>query len=212
MIYRATEIIGDVRLAIDQNRHDQRLLPEEDEATLDLDTLIRSKIEEAAREVGMAAPAHLLGAGHRLDEAVYRRPDGSGYLILPEDFMRLISFRMSDWERSVHTAIGVDDPLYGVQSSRYRGLRGNPQKPVVAVTLKPEGRVLEFWSSKDDDAWPVEAGYLPWPRLDHGGGIDISERCYGAVVNKTAALVAATLGAGELSSWLEERTKQNLGI
>ena len=40
-------------------------------------------------------------------------------------------------------AISADDPLYDLQSSRYKGIRGNVQKPVCAVVNRAEGKVLE---------------------------------------------------------------------
>lgn len=194
MIYRTERIKADVRRAMDENMADSELIGEGDRETLELDALILSKIEEAARRVELEAPAHLLEEGHKFGEDVFIDGEGRGWTFLPDDFMRLISFRMSDWECTLYGTITPEDPLYEKQSSRYRGVRGNPQKPVCAIVNRPEGKALEFYSCRDREAHAERATYLPYPKIDADGGIDICERCYDAVVNMTASLVLAVYG------------------
>lgn len=198
MVYEKGEIIRDVRRAIDMNSRDERLLSIEDEDTLELEELICSKIEDGVRIVELEAPAHLLESGHDMvragENAVFMGDDGKGFLLLPKDFMRLVAFRMSDWKRTVFEAISEGDPRYLQQSSRWPGICGNPEKPVVAIVRRSEGMVLEFYSCRDPEAVLVQATYIPRPRLDKGGRIDISEGCYRAAVCKIAALVLASYG------------------
>ena len=94
-------------------------------------------------------------------------------------------------------AISADDPLYDLQSSRYKGIRGNVQKPVCAIVNRAEGKALEFYSCNSEDAYVKRASYIPYPEIDEDDGIDISERCYTAVVYMTAALVLTAYGASE---------------
>lgn len=200
MIYKLTEIARDVRIAIDQNMTSEQLLATDDIETLSLEDIIRSKIVEAVRRVETAAPVHFLEEGHDFGDAVYWGDLESGWVLLPDDFMRLIAFRMSDWERTVYAAISVDDPLYAKQSSRYKGIRGNVQKPVCAVVNRAEGKALEFYSCNSEDAFVSRASYLPYPHIDEDDGIDISERCYTAVVYTVAALVLTTYGEADKAS------------
>lgn len=207
MIYKLTEIARDVRIAIDQNMTSEQLIATDDIETLSLEDIIRSKIVEAVRRVETAAPVHFLEEGHDFGDAVYWGDLESGWVLLPDDFMRLIAFRMSDWERTVYAAISVDDPLYAKQSSRYKGIRGNVQKPVCAVVNRAEGKALEFYSCNSKDAYVSRASYLPYPHIDEDDGIDISERCYTAVVYTVAALVLTTYGEADKASALTELAK-----
>lgn len=211
MIYQIQDIERDVRIALDENDVSTQLVQMGDVDTLALNDIIRSKIVEAVRRVELAAPAHLLEEGHDFSSGIYWNGDGSGWVLLPDDFMRLIAFRMSDWERTVYEAISVDDPLYAKQSSRYKGIRGNVQKPVCAIVNRAEGKALEFYACKDNTAMIVRAGYLPYPSIDANDGIDISQRCYEAVIYTIAASVAATYGDSVKTTNLNELSKTLIG-
>lgn len=207
MIYQVPDLVRDVRVAMDQNMTGEQLLSEGDMETLALEDIIRSKIEEGVRRVETGAPVHFLEEGHEFGEAVFWGERESGWVLLPDDFMRLIAFRMSDWERTVYAAISTNTPDYGKQSSRYKGIRGNVQKPVCAIVNRPEGKALEFYSCKSEGASVAVATYLPYPRIDKLDGIDISERCYPAVVYTVAALTLNTYGETEKASALIELAK-----
>lgn len=97
MVYKIEVVEQDVRIAIDENKTSEQLISDEDIDTLSLNEVIRSKIEEAVRRVETSAPVYLLEEGHEFGEAVYWEDNGSGWVLLPDDFMRLIAFRMSDW-------------------------------------------------------------------------------------------------------------------
>lgn len=194
MVYQVEGILRDVRVALDQNRRSGALLAMGDETALSLDEVIRSKICEGVRRVHMAAPVHMLEPGHRFGQEDYRSADGSGYVPLPDDFMRLVMFRRSDWSCAVYEAITAADVEYQYQSSRFKGLRGTPQRPVCAVVQRPTGNVLEYYSSKDDTAQITAAVYVPYPKIDAQGGVEISEPCYDSVVDEVAKLTAAVFG------------------
>lgn len=210
MVYNIETISQDVRIAIDENKISEQLISDEDIDTLSLSEIIRSKIEEAVRRVETTAPTFLLEEGHDFGDSVFWEENGSGWTLLPDDFMRLITFRMSDWERTCYNAISVDDPLYDLQSSRYKGVRGNVQKPVCAVVNRAEGKALEFYSCNSTDAYVKRATYLPYPKIDEDDGIDISERCYTAVVYTTAALVLTDYGANDRAEQLNALAKSIL--
>lgn len=210
MIYKLAEIAREVRIAIDQNMTSDQLIATGDIETLSLEEIIRSKIVEAVRRVEISAPVQFLEEGHDFADAVYWTDLESGWILLPDDFMRLIAFRMSDWERTVYAAISVDDPLYQKQSSRYKGIRGNVHKPVCAIVNRAEGKALEFYSCNSEEAYVSRASYLPYPHVDEDDGIDISEKCYTSVIYTVAALVLTTYGEADKASALTELAKSIL--
>lgn len=210
MVYKILQISRDVRIAIDENKTSEQLLAEEDVDTLSLDEIIRSKILEAVRRVHTDAPPYMLEGGHHFGDAIYWESLNSGWVILPRDFMRLIVFRMTDWERPVYTAIDTYNPDYEKQSSRFRGIRGTTQKPVCVIAIRPEGRVLEFYSCKSENAQVAQAVYAPLPFIDADGGIDICPRCYESIVYMAAALVCTTLSEGDKAAAFTELAKSAL--
>ena len=210
MIVQATQMAKAVRVAIDMNKGSEPLLNEENCDTLTLDEIIYSKLADAVRLVESEAPLSLLESGHDFGECdTYIGEDGKGFIILPNDFMRLISFRMSDWRRTVCETISESAPEYALQSSRFKGICGSPEKPVVAIVRRSEGLVLEFYSCRDNSATVAQAAYLPYPRIDMDGGIDVAEGCYRAAVYRTASLALASVGE-QLSTTMLEISKSLL--
>lgn len=206
-LYAVEGIVEDVRIAIDENRTGAQLITDEDIDTLSLDEIIRSKIAEAARRVISEAPVNLIDSGLVMSGTVTRRKASqSGWILLNDDFMRLIIFKMSDWERPVYEAISAQDPRYAMQFSRYAGIRGTAQQPVVAITRRAEGLALEFFPFTTD-AGIEQALYFPYPKIDTDGGINIPEHCYRAVIYQAAALTLSAVkeanAAGVLQSLCE---------
>lgn len=197
----------DVRICLDQNMTSEQLLQDDDVDTLTLDDIVRSKILEAVVRVHSNAPTYLLEEGHNFGDAVFWGDLESGWVLLPQDFMRLIVFEMSDWERAVFLAISPTDPEYAIQRQRIKALRGTAQKPVCVITTRPEGRALEFYSCKSEEAYVRRGQYLPYPKIDNSGGIDICERCYKAVLYAAAALVSITMGESAKATSLFDISK-----
>ncbi len=207
MIYNIDKIMEDVRVCIDQNMTSEALVESGDIDPLALDEIIKSKILEAIQRVHMEAPPYLLENGHNFGDAVYWKEMESGWVLLPSDFMRLVVFEMDDWEQAVYTAISVDDPDYEKQRSRFKGIRGTAQKPVCVLAIRPEGKVLEFYSCKSTDAQVSRAMYIPYPVIDDDGGVDVSERCYNAVVYTAAGLTLMTCGEANQATALSDLAK-----
>lgn len=212
-VYPLDKITKDVRVALDQNMSSAALIEIGDVDTLSLDEIIRSKILDAVRRIHSDAPPHLIDGGYNFGDAVYWNDDGrenSGWVLLPEDFMRFVVFMMDDWERPAFSAIDVNNPLYARQSSRFKGIRGTPQKPVCAVSVRPEGRVLEFFSCNSEEAHVSRAVYLPYPKIDKYGAVEICSRCYDAIVYTVAALTLMTYGDPDKGNLFNELAKSSL--
>lgn len=186
MIYTKEKIAADVRRLMNANQQRQPIAGMECHAQLRLDEIIERLMPEAAKDAMLQAPLCDLEQGHTFGEAVHWGHRCNGWVLLPDDFLRLVCFKMSDWDVAVYRAVYADDPLYYLQYSPFESLRGCPQKPVCALVNRPEGQALEFFSCADRDAWVERAQYVPMPAYDAHGGIDISSRCY----DKAAALCA----------------------
>lgn len=168
MLYHLSEICRDVRIALRQNAQSHPLADIGDIDTLMLDELIASKVEEASRQVLVEAPLGDLEEGFPFDaEVVWQRMPAHrwGYVLLPDNYLRLVCFRMSDWNRAA-TIITQDDPRYRWQQSRFPGICGNPQNPIAVEVTYPIGRVLEFYScGLESCAHVTHARYIPIPHL-----------------------------------------------
>ena len=217
MIVQLDDILRDVRVCIDHNMNSQQLIDDGDIDTISMDDIIKSKVLDAVRMVEMTAPMHLLEGGHTFvydgenDEGgVYWGKDNAGWVLLPDDFMRLVVFEMSDWERPCFEAIGPDDGAYHLQRSSIAGVRGNWQRPVCAIVTRPEGKVLEFYSCKDEEATVTRAVYIPFPSFDDTGGVDLCKRCYGSIVYMIAGLTLATYGEDNQSTNMMNLSKSVL--
>lgn len=205
MEYNVSDIVLEAKVALDENVDSSALSGLGDVDTLKLDEIVESKVVDAARIIETNAPAHLLDSGKAFGESIGwdGQPGyGAGYIHLPDDFMRLVCFQMSDWDYAVTLAITEDSPQYQMQRSRFAGVRGNPQKPVVAITSQPIGLVLEFFSCySGENAFIKKARYIPMPRI-RNGKIELCEKLRRAVVYYTAYLAALSLGDGDAAAAL----------
>ena len=209
MNYSVDTLVREARIAIDQNNNSTPLAALGDIDTLTLDEIIRSKVEDAARLVEESAAHYLLDAGKSFGGSVLWESEpgyGAGKINLPSDFMRLVTFRMSDWYLPVTEAITETDPLYPMQASRYAGVRGNPQQPVVAITHSDTGQVLEFYGVQVS-----VARYLALPKIN-GGYIDLCPKLVRAVVYRLASMTCAIIGASDLSAMLLGTSNEMAGI
>lgn len=200
MKYQVKDIIRDVRVALDQNMSSAQLMELGDVDTLSLEEIIHSKIEESVRTIVLAAPVRMLGSGLPFGESIAwngQEGQSSGYILLPDDFLRLIAFQMSDWSRAVYDAIEPTDSRYALQSSRFPGVRGCPQKPVVAIVNRSIGLTLEFYSCNGGKGVSIkQALYIPKPK-EELGAIHIPHLLKEAVVYFAAYLVAMAVQHSE---------------
>ena len=212
MVFEVSDIIRDVRVAIDNNDTSLQM-PNNliDIDTLTLEQIIESKVADAARVVESTAPFYLLDSGKAFGDSIGWDGEagyGSGHIHLPDDFLRLVTFQMSDWSYPVSEVITEEDEEYAMQRSRYAGIKGSPQKPVVAVVQQPIGLVLEFYSCySGENAYIKRARYIPIPRVIDGG-IDLCEKLRPAIVYYTAYMVALSIKDGDLATAMLNQSKE----
>jgi hypothetical protein len=198
-------------VAIDLNCKSSPLTELGDLDALGIDDIIASKIVEGIVSVERTAPLWMLDATESMANMTITWEDdrNSGSVGLPEDFLRLVKFRMSDWNVGVTEAIDAESPLYIRQRSKY--VCGNPERPVCAIVRNSTGHRLEFYSCSSKNATVAEALYRPYPVIDKNGGVYISTLCYKAVINYIAGLTLATVGETERAKELYEMSASILG-
>lgn len=152
---------------------------------LQLRELVRQLLPEAAAKAVMEAPRAILDDFSHFGESIGRLGKGAGYVMLPDDFLRLVSFRMSDWLCSVTEPAEEGSALYRLQSSPCPGVRGQWHRPVCRITQRSVGRVLEFYSCRSEEAEVVEANYIAKPTFDASGYMRLPAACLAATINLT---------------------------
>lgn len=203
-----------VKVVMDRNMDSTPLETIGDVDTLAVNDIIKQAIPNAARIVEQAAPFHLLGRGEPFSGTVYWPGEigvGSGHIQLPDDFLRLVCFQMSDWVRPASEVITMDDPRYAMQQSEFCGIKGNPHNPIVAIVPWSTGLELEFYSCTAGDTVTVRrARYLPMPKVKGQGDaatVNISEKLQDPIVYYAAALAATSLGLSDLATNLINHSK-----
>lgn len=118
---------------------------------IDSVAFIEEFLDAAAEKILLTAPLHMIPPDDFSDQNQNARSDGSGYIALPSDFLRLSSFQMTEWDRPVVKAIGTEHPLYNLQKNNVT--RGKPSKPVCVIRY-----LLSDYSSGDGQGY-VTPGY-----------------------------------------------------
>ena len=200
--YAVADLVREVKIVLDENRTTTSLVEEGDEDALTLNEIISAQLPIAAQIVETEAPLYMLGGGEALATSISwgvgSVGKGRGMVVLPDNFLRLVCFQMSDWERPVTEVIDGNSPKYAQQFSRHKGLRGSPQSPVAAIINTPAGLTLEFFSCEQGESISVlRARYVPRPIITEKHEIKLCEKLKRSIVYYTAHLVEIIHGEAE---------------
>ena len=219
MLYPVDDIVRQVKILLDQNQEEHPIIVEEDN-TLELKDIILQKILHAARHLLETSDVSLIdyGKSDTTISPVEISEIGWGELsawkfAVPDDYLRLLTLRMSDWRRSVHTAIPFESAEYSQLQSSSIGITGNPERPFVAECQRigtrnnavAEWRELEVYTSATGEV--VDFRYCPIPvyeenETDHSLYLNFPEKLYRLLLYQTGSLVAATYKDAALSQLL----------
>lgn len=97
-------------------------------------------------------------------------PLGTGYIVLPEDFYSLVSFKMRGWQVASETLIPSSDPIARVQANEYT--RGNFVRPVCVLSNKT------IKSRVDDNFIYTQKDVLEYYSVTVGSVQEIEEALY----------------------------------
>ena len=113
-----------------------------------LDLYINGLLDESAKHILQTAPKHILPITKSTNTATQINSGKTGYVTVPEGFLRLHSFKMTEWERDVNEFITPEDKRYRQQANVY--VRGGTAKPVLVMTQRVISntvtRVFEYYS------------------------------------------------------------------
>lgn len=133
------------------------------------DSIIAELLDESALEILLKAPFYRLNistsdvtakANTSTKNKVLMTPSGTievankadnqtGTIVLPDDFLRIVSLKMSDWEQPVTELAIQGDELARMQSNKH--LRGSVVKPVGVLSKTNAGYQINYYSSSTHD-------------------------------------------------------------
>ena len=148
-------LINMVKIKLDE------LIPEGEGVIYDLETspnisnpydlYINGLLDEAALNVLQIAPKEILKPKNAAIATGTQYDANTGYVVVPADYVRLHSFKMSNWAREVEEPITKADPLYKLQGNAF--VRGGTKKPILVLNYKVISsvvtKILEYYSVVD---------------------------------------------------------------
>lgn len=200
-----------VRIVLDENSVVPQVNGVSSIDALSIDDMINDSLPRAFRVVLMNADQRLLGNGTDLiknDDEETKSPlnvitanNGVtfGQVILPDDFLRLLSVKLDSWYYAVGSASPRGDEEYVVQHSPVRSLVATSDRPKAVIT--PDGTQIELFPAMNNDTLTTFR-YISSPD-DNATTYDISDKLYASVIYTCASLVCATLGEFEKSKTFE---------
>ena len=148
--------------------------------------LIIDLIPDAARVVLNSAPLSAVDEYRSLRDLPVEKRGSQTLLRLPDDFLRLVCFKMNGTER------GVTEPLaFGGEEYMLRAAGSTRRsRPAVAISHAGAEKTLEIFG--DCGAVAERLDYLAVPAID-GQHIDLPPGLFGDVCAKTAEMVTAII-------------------
>lgn len=150
--YAVSDLVKEVKVLLDRNQESAGLLTPDDTDTLSQAELIESKIVDAARIILSDAPEDMVEGTLCTNEVTWTDSNGYyvGKMVLPTDMLRILSVKAEDWTRSA-TIISESDDAYKYQNCKF-GIRGNPERPIAAIVHTTNGKSIELYTSKKQNA------------------------------------------------------------
>lgn len=150
--YAVSDLVKEVKVLLDRNQESAGLLTPDDTDTLSQAELIESKIVDAASIILSDAPEDMVEGTAYTNAVTWEDSNGYyvGKMILPIDMLRILSVKAEDWTRSA-TIISESDDAYKYQNCKY-GVRGNPERPIAAIVHTTNGKSIELYTSKKQNA------------------------------------------------------------
>lgn len=208
------DLIRDVRIALDENA-DQSSYIQSNSDNLELDDIISAKLPEAARDVTETAPVEMLEPVRMAtelisgdepivdtdDEFIYTEEgdlivaesENTGLLTIPDDFLRIVSLKLFEWNRSVTAIAGEGSDIDMMQNNHYT--QGTRMKPVCVFAHDENGkRVIKFFGM---GTGVEKALYVPIPIVQEDGTLPISRLLRQSIIRRAAGLVLLSRGETE---------------
>lgn len=213
-----SEIVSNVRSILDLNASSSGM---ESMGTLTVEDIIRDRLPASARFICLKAPTSMLGEGETSTLSAKRlSTDKDGDFVrydtiriaLPDDFLRLITFKMSHWSRAVGYLMPESSAEYKMMQSKYAGIRGDAENPKAAIVIDELGdRAIECTGCGEDVLKVSRFRYLSDPRIDSSDNIQIPKLLVNAIEYYTAYLTAIALSMGDVAQSLMQTAMSMIG-
>lgn len=195
--YAVSDLVKEVKVLLDRNQESAGLLAPSDSDTLSQAELIESKIVDAARIILSDAPEV---EGTSCKNAV-TWTDSNGYyvgkMVLPTDMLRILSVKAEGWNRPAEI-ISESDDAYKYQNCKY-GVRGNPERPIAAIVHTANGKSIELYTSKKQDA-TLAFIYVQVPSITTEQKISLPSVLKDAILYMAGYLTCISLGDTDTAS------------
>ena len=184
MVYKSVDnIVTDVKVCFDEiGLNDSEFLTDTDNT--EMNAIIESKIIDALRFVNLHADAGYLEP--TVIDANVTAENGVVDYPLPEDFLRMLYAKLSDWLHVVTVPIFYTEKEYATLKNPIT--TGYPDNPKVAITANKH---LELYTTKSSDA-KLTFGYIGEAKPNNNNEWPIPEKVYRGVVYYIAGLTLLT--------------------
>jgi hypothetical protein len=121
-------------------------IPEQSVDT-DLQTFIKPFIEDHINDFLLIAPTSIIPNFIKKDTNLTVSPISykGGYFTLPNDYLKLISFKLEEWERKLYyeDLIDEDNPRRKLQDNKFTS--GKTSRPVICIEYLDGKQCLAYW-------------------------------------------------------------------
>ena len=198
--YAVSDLVKEVNVLLDRNQESAGLLAPSDSDTLSQAELIESKIVDAARIILSDAPEDMV-EGTSCTNDVTWTDDSNGYyvgkMVLPTDMLRILSVKAEGWNRPAEI-ISESDDAYKYQNCKY-GVRGNPERPIAAIVHTANGKSIELYTSKKQDA-TLAFIYVQVPSITTEQKISLPSVLKDSILYMAGYLTCVSLGDTDTAS------------
>jgi len=105
-----------------------------------IDLYINALLDESAKHILQTAPRHVIKpTDGRAAAPVFVAQSTVGYIYLPDDYLRFLSFKIASWLQEVNELKTTEDSSYKLQ--KYSFTRGGIAKPEVFINSKTKTNV-----------------------------------------------------------------------
>ncbi len=197
--YAVSDLVKEVKVLLDRNQESAGLLAPSDSDTLSQAELIESKIVDAARIILSDAPEDMVEGTSCTNAVTWTDSNGCyvGNMVLPTDMLRILSVKADDWNRPAEI-ISESDEAYKYQNCKF-GVRGNPERPIAAIVHTANGKSIELYTSKKQDA-TLAFIYVQVPSITTEQKISLPSVLKDAILYMAGYLTCISLGDTDTAS------------
>jgi len=141
-----------------------------------VDNIIDSLLDECAVEILLMAPFNRIDVTQAATSVHITQSNvnpTTGLIEVPDDFLRLVSLKMSDWQRDVTELSIKGDELSRRQSNKF--LRAGVSRPVGVLAKNDKGMYIEYYSTFEQEHKLVDFSYIARKTAEQIDNIQIIE-------------------------------------